>query len=135
MCRGERLFELGVEERGNAFNFATTTSWVTNLTVTLHPNTAPPSRRVRFRGRGFTNPAPIYGHYLFRSKLKKTVLLARHPAGRCGRFSVKRRQIPVDRVRTGRWVLQVDQQRRWSETPASNMQRLIITVKQTFREP
>jgi hypothetical protein len=134
--RGQRPFTLVVQERGNPPNFVTATSWVTNLTVRLHPNTAPPSQRVRFRGRGFTNPAlPVYGHYLFRDKLKKTVLIAPQPGGRCGRFSVKRRQIPVKRVRTGRWTLQVDQQRRWSETPDSNMQRLIITVREMFREP
>jgi hypothetical protein len=132
--RGERPFTLVVAERGNPANFVTTTSLVTNLNVRLRPNTAPPSRRVRFAGRGFTNPAPIYGHYLFRNKLKKTVLLASQPTGKCGRFSVKRRQIPLHRVRTGRWTLQVDQQREWSTTPDSNMQQLIITVRRTFRD-
>jgi hypothetical protein len=133
--RGERPFTLVVAERDNPANIVTATPLVTNLTVTLRPNPARPSQRVRFRGRGFTSPAPVYAHYLFHGKLKKTVRLARLPTGPCGQFSVKRRQIPVRRARTGRWVLQVDQQLRWSPTPASNMQKIVITVTKTFREP
>jgi hypothetical protein len=132
--RGERPFTLVIAERDNPVNLVTATPLVTSLTVTLRPNPARPSQRVRFRGRGFTNDAPVYAHYLFRGKLKKTVRLARHPTGECGRFSVRRRQIPVRRVHTGRWLLQVDQQHAWSPTPASNMQQLVITVRETFRE-
>jgi hypothetical protein len=133
--RGERPFTLVVAERDNPANFVTATPLVTDLTVTLRPNPARPSQRVRFRGRGFTSPAPVYAHYLFRGKLQKTVRLARQTTGPCGQFSVKRRQIPVRSARTGRWLLQVDQQRRWSKTPASNMQQIVITVTETFREP
>ena len=36
-----------------------------------------PSRRVRFRGRGFMQPRPVYAHYLSGGKERKTVRLAR----------------------------------------------------------
>ena len=42
------------------------------------------------------------------------------PASRprpCGTFSVKRRLIPVENARTGRWIMQVDQKREYSPEP------------------
>ena len=44
-------------------------------------------------------------------------------------------QIPVKRPATGDWLLQVDQQRRYAALPASNAQRVIIRVTETFKEP
>ena len=110
-------------------------SRVTNLSVTLRPNPARPSQKVRFRGRGFTKDAPVFAHYVFGGVLQKTVRLVRRPAGPCGVFSVKRRQIPVRNARVGDWLLQIDQQRKWAERPASNMQAMIIRVREIFLEP
>jgi hypothetical protein len=133
--RGERLFTLGLQEQENTQNFVQATAMVTNLSVTLRPNPARPSRKVRFSGRGFTMDAPVYGHYLFRGKVRKTVRFARRPAGTCGVFHSRRRQIPIRRPATGDWVLQVDQQRRYSAAPASNLQTVIIKVRETIKEP
>jgi hypothetical protein len=133
--RGQRPFTLVVEEVDNPFNAGSTASLVTNLTVNLRPKRARPSRRVRFRGRGFTRDAPVWAHYLYGGELIKTVRLARRPNGQCGTFSVKRRQIPVRDARTGEWLLQVDQQRAYAERPLSNMQRILITVRETFLDP
>jgi hypothetical protein len=132
---GQRLFTLGLQEQENTLNFVQATPQVTNLSVTLRPNPAPPSHKVRFSGRGFTKDAPVYGHYVFGGKVRKTVRFARRPAGDCGVFHAKRRQIPIHRPATGDWVLQVDQQRRYSTTPASNLQTVIIKVRETIREP
>jgi hypothetical protein len=125
---GQRAFSLSVTERANPSNSVTVTSQVTALAVTLTPAVAPPSRRVRFTGRGFLKAAPVWGHYLFRGKLQRTVRLSRRPADACGTFSVKRRQIPVVRPHTGRWLLQVDQQKAYSKTPDSAFQPVRITV-------
>jgi hypothetical protein len=133
--RGQREFSLVVVERDNPTNFASATSLVTNLGVTLRPNPARPSRKVRFRGRGFTKPAPVFAHYVFGGVVQKTVRLVDRPVAPCGVFSVKRRQIPVAGARVGDWRLQIDQQRKWAEVPASNMQAMTIKVRETFLEP
>lgn len=133
--RGQREFSLAVVERDNPMNFASTTSLVTNLGVTLRPNPARPSRKVRFRGRGFTKTAPVYAHYVFGGVVQKTVRLVPRSVTPCGVFSVKRRQIPVTNARVGDWLLQIDQQRTWAQRPASNMQAMTIKVRETFLDP
>lgn len=133
--RGERPFTLLVQQRDNPMNFVSVTSRVTNLAVTLRPNPAKPSRNVRFRGRGFTKAAPVFAHYVFGGVLQKTVRLVKRPIAPCGVFSVKRRQIPVRNARVGDWLLQIDQQRKWADRPASNMQAMTIKVRETFLEP
>ena len=132
---GERLFTIGVLEDLNKEHLATQTSRVTNLGVTLRPKRARPSRRIRFVGRGFTNDAPVFGHYLFGGKVRKTVRFARRPVLPCGVFRAKRKQIPVRRPAPGDWTLQVDQQRRYAALPATNAQRIVIRVTETFKEP
>jgi hypothetical protein len=125
----QRPFTLSVTERANPANSVTVTSQVTALTVGLTPAEAPPSRRVLFTGRGFIKAAPVWGHYIFHGKLRRTVRMSHRPADACGTFSVKRRQIPVVRPHTGRWILQVDQQKAYSRTPDSVFQRVKITVE------
>ena len=46
------------------------------------------------------------------ARSQKTVRLARLPTAPCGTFSVKRRQIPVEDARAGRWTIQFDQEQR-----------------------
>jgi hypothetical protein len=132
---GQRPFTLTLQEQENRANFVTSTPLVTNLSVTLRPKRARPSRKVRFSGRGFTKDKPVYGHYVFGGKVRKTVRLARRPVQPCGIFHAKRRQIPVRRPAVGGWILQVDQQRRYSPRPASNLQLIYITVAQTVKTP
>jgi hypothetical protein len=133
--RGEREFTLTVAERDNPENVVTVTSRVTTLRVTLTPREARPSRRVRFRGRGFTQPAPVYAHYLYAGKEQKTVRLARRSTAPCGTFDVRRRQIPVEDPRTGRWIMQVDQKRAYAPEPDPVWVRLPIKVVVDFLEP
>jgi hypothetical protein len=133
--QGQRTFTIGVLEDQNPDHLATRTALVSNLGVTLRPRRARPSRRIRFFGRGFTNDAPVYGHYVFGGKVRKTVRFARRSTLPCGTFRAKRKQIPVKRPATGEWLLQVDQQRRYATLPASNAQRVIIKVTETFKKP
>jgi hypothetical protein len=132
---GQRPFTLTLQEQENTSNFVTASSMVTNLSVTLRPKRARPSHKVRFSGRGFTEDRPVFGHYVFGGKVRKTIRLARRPDQPCGIFHAKRRQIPVRRPTPGDWVLQVDQQRRYSPHPASNMQPVLIRVRETFKTP
>jgi hypothetical protein len=132
--RGERPFTLTVTERDRPESAVSTTSRVTALGLRMVPDEASPRRRVRFIGRGFTEDRPVYGHYVRGGELRKTVRFGR-PTGACGRFSVKRRQIPVRRPRVGRWTLQVDHRREYSQNPEGVAVRLAITVRRVFRNP
>jgi hypothetical protein len=127
--RGEAPFTVKVTEPNNPVNTAVATSRVTDLSVRVRPREAQTSDRVRFRGRGFTAPRPVWGHYVLNGRLRKTVRFARRPAGPCGHFSARRRQIPIDHPRAGRWTLQVDQQHHWSSRPATVWFRVTIVVR------
>jgi hypothetical protein len=131
-ARGQRPFTVTVAERGNPANVATATSDVTALTVNLRPRRAAPGRRVRFRGRGFTGSGAVFAHYLYSGRVRRSIRIAR-PQGDCGTFTVRRRQIPVRRPRTGDWTLQVDQRRDYSDAPGTNWVRLLIKVREFFR--
>jgi hypothetical protein len=130
---GQRPFTLTLQEQENTLNFVTASSLVTNLSVTLRPKRARPSRKVRFSGRGFTRDKPVFGHYVLGGKVRKTITLSRRPQQPCGVFHARRRQIPIHHPATGTWLLQVDQQRRYSPHPASNMQPVFIRVSETIK--
>ena len=132
--RNEHEFTLAIFENQNLRNFASATSRVTNLAVTLRPRRARPARRVRFNGRGFTADAPVYGHWVFGDKVRRTVRLVDRPVLPCGVFHARGRQIPVRKPRVGTWTLQVDQQRRYSPQPATNAQRVIIRVRERLKQ-
>jgi hypothetical protein len=136
---GEAPFDVALVERGNPANSVSATALVSDLTVALRPKQARSSRRVRFRGRGFTGAGAVYGHYLYvrpdgTRRHRRTVRFGR-PEQACGVFSVRRRQIPVRRPRTGLWILQVDQQRDYDPQPDSARVEVEIRVTRTFRTP
>jgi hypothetical protein len=123
----QRAFVLRVSEEGKMIdNTASASAMVTKLTVSQSPKQASTSRRVRFRGRGFTSPGPVYAHYVFAGKSRKTVKLG-YPTAPCGVFSVKRKQFPFKkRPQVGVWTIQFDQQARYSPQAAI---RYPLTIK------
>jgi hypothetical protein len=129
---GERAFTL---EARDGVNSVVTQSRVSNLAVFVRPKRSAPSRRVRFRGRGFMQDRPVFAHYLHGRELQKTVRLARRSTAPCGTFDVKRRQIPVENARTGRWIVQIDQKRAYSPEPDPVWVRLPIDVVEVFESP
>jgi hypothetical protein len=131
-ARGEAPMTVSLAERDNPANTLTLQTRVTALAVTLKPKDARTSDLIRFRGRGFTRQKPIWGHYVFGGRVRKTVRLAAGPASACGTFSVRRPQIPILHPRPGRWKLQVDQQRRYSPKPKSVSVPVFITVRRTI---
>ena len=112
--KGERRLVVTVRDAATQVDKVT---HVTNLAMRVSPRRGAPGQRVRFRGRGFTQAAPVFAHYLYGGKDQKTVRLARRSTSPCGTFSVKRRLIPIENARTGRWIMQVDQQRAYSPEP------------------
>jgi hypothetical protein len=131
---GERVFTLTVTERERPDNTASATSRVTALDMRLRPRRTAPHRQVRFLGRGFIDGAEVFGHYVRRGKLRKTVSFGA-PEGACGRVDVRRRQIPLRNPRVGRWILQVDNQREYSDEPAGVSVDVPITVRRVVRRP
>lgn len=113
---GMRDFTITLTEQGNPANTVSATAKVAALSVNLRPKVAPPSKRIRFRGRGFTLDKPVFAHYLYSGKLRRTVRLTKR-TGMCGTFSARKRQIPVRYPAHGLWMVQFDQQRRFA-TPA-----------------
>jgi hypothetical protein len=132
---GEREFGVTVVERDNPANAVGRLSRVTDLDVALRPSEARSWSRVRYRGRGFTTNGPVYAHYVFRGRSRKTVRLTRMAMSPCGTFSVRRRQIPIRRPHVGRWTIQVDQQRRYSAAPGTNLVRIDIRLREAFIPP
>ena len=112
VASGSRTFTVTLTEDNNPANTVSATAMSTALGVTLTPSAAPPSQRIRFKGLGFTRNRPVFAHYIYKGKVRKTVRMARRP-GECGSFSARRRQIPIDRPRLGRWTVQFDQFRRF----------------------
>ena len=108
IAKGSREFQITLTEVGNPANTVSTTTRSTALNVGVKPKEAKPSDRIRFKGRGFTDDAPIWAHYIYKGKVRKTVRMARKPRS-CGRFKKRARQIPVKRPRLGDWTIQFDQ--------------------------
>ena len=77
---------------------------------------------MRFIGRGFTDGAEVYAHYVRKGKPRKTVRLGA-PQGPCGRIRRAAPPVPVQ-ARRGRWTLQFDNQADYSAEPLSVFVRL-----------
>jgi hypothetical protein len=111
---------------------ASAASFVTLLGVQQVPQRARTGARVRFKGRGFTAPGAVYAHYVYKGVSHKTVRLAQ-PKGACGAFSRKIRQFPFrHRPKLGTWVIQFDQQRRYSPSAPVSF-RILVTVNKVSR--
>jgi hypothetical protein len=128
---GERAFTLQLAESDNPANTLVLYPRVSALWVGVTPARARPSRRVLFRGRGFTAARPVFAHYWFHRRLRRTVSLGR-PVGDCGLFAVRTRQIPLRNPRPGRWTVVFDQ-RRHATTQPEVSDRLMIVVRNSRR--
>ena len=125
--KGERPFTVEVTDRNDPAQKATAQAMVTHLTYTLTPRRARFDRKVTYAGSGFTRlDRPVYAHYVLKGKVRRTMRLVAAPTGPCGTFSVKRRQFPF-KPKVGRWVVQLDQQKRYSRTPST-----VYVVREVF---
>jgi hypothetical protein len=127
---GSKAFTVTLTQADNPANTVSATAKSTALGVSVKPESAPPSKRIRFKGLGFTQDKAIYAHYLRKGKVRKTVRMARKP-GECGSFTAHRRQIPVKRPKTGLWTIYFEQSKRFvnpAKQPVSYV-RLDIRVR------
>jgi hypothetical protein len=131
----QRLFELRLTEEATPPTVppsASVTAQVTRLSVEQVPRQAKTNRRVRFRGRGFTENLPVFAHYVYAGKSRKTVNLGL-PAQPCGLFNVKRQQFPFKkRPQVGLWTIQFDQQLKYDPKAAIRVP-LTIRVRKTIK--
>jgi hypothetical protein len=130
---GERVFTIRASEQDNPAIFATAQAKVTRLSVEQTPAAAKTSERVRFKGRGFTAlDRPVYMHYVFAGKSKKTISLG-VPTDDCGLFSVRRKQFPFKKSpQVGVWTIQFDQKARY-DPKASPRVPLTIKVRRKIK--
>jgi hypothetical protein len=128
---GVHRFTLRLTEQANTDDSASAIGWVTALSVEQIPAKARTRARVRFKGRGFVGPGPVYAHYVFDGRSHKTVRVAR-PHGGCGAFSRRMRQFPFRHgPRVGTWTIQFDQQRHYTASPEVSA-RLTVKVNRAF---
>jgi hypothetical protein len=105
---------------------------VTALSVRQIPAQARTRARVRFRGRGFIQPGPVYAHYIFGGRSYRTVRVAL-PHGACGVFARRMRQFPFRHSpKVGDWTIQFDQQPDYG-APVDVSARLTVTVNRAPR--
>jgi len=116
---GSRAFTITLTEQGNTANTVSASAKSTALGVSVKPSSAKPSDRIRFKGSGFTQlkpdsteRKPVYAHYIYKGKVRRTVRMAREP-GECGGFKARRRQIPIRNPGLGKWTIQFDQSKRF----------------------
>jgi hypothetical protein len=127
--KGSREFTVTLTENGNPANVATATARTTALGVSIKPRRARPSQRIRFKGSGFTGRKPVYAHYVYKGKVRKTVRLARRTSA-CGGWQARRPQIPVDDAKPGTWRVQFDQSKKYRDArkPNSGLRSVFVLI-------
>ena len=133
--KGSAEFTLTITEQGNPANTATVSGRHVALGVKVKPRRAAPSEKIRFSGGGFTLDKPVYAHYVYGGKVRKTVKLAGE-TNRCGQWRKRARQIPVTRPDDGLWIVQFDQLKNYTPgSPQHNSAyvQLQITVTTVLR--
>ena len=129
IAKGTREFPVTLTETGNPTITATATAKTTALGVAVKPKRARPSQRIRFKGNGFTAAKPVYAHYVFKNKVRKTVRMARK-TGTCGGWSARKPQIPVKDPKPGLWTVQFDQSKRFRDgaDPNSGLNSVFVRL-------
>jgi len=132
--KGSADFTITMTQQDNPANVATATARHTALGVRVKPRSARPSSTIRFKGSGFTQDEPVYAHYVYGGKLRKTVKMSGDPNA-CGEWTKHARQIPVSDPATGIWIVQFDQLKKYrvpDQTFPSVYVQLKIQVTRTF---
>jgi hypothetical protein len=127
---GQRPFTLRVAEKGNPDHTITKSSTVTAFSVEQSPKQAKTDQRVKFLGRGFTQPNKyVFAHYVFAGKSKKTVQIA-YPQTPCGTFNVRRKQFPFkQKPNIGSWTIQFDQEQMYDPLAATQVRMTIKVMR------
>ena len=127
--QGTREFPVTLTQTNDPTQTATVTSRTTALGVSVRPRIARPSKRIRFKGSGFTGAKPVYAHYVYKKKVRKTVRMARK-TGTCGGWKARRPQIQIDDPKPGLWNVQFDQSKRYIDAtkPNSTLESVFVRL-------
>lgn len=91
-----------------------TVAFGSNLPVKGKPN-----KVVNWEFAGFLNNAPIYGHYLYERKEKKTVRFG-SGQGPCGTLSKRAVRFPIKKPKNfGTWEIRIDSNPKWVKSSES----------------
>lgn len=78
-----------------------------------------PTKVVTWEFAGFLNNAPIYGHYLYERKEKKTVRFG-SGEGPCGTLSKRAVRFPIKKPKNfGTWEIRIDSNPKWTRSSES----------------
>jgi hypothetical protein len=116
---GTREFTVTLTEQSNPTNTVSATAKTTALNLSVKPRRARPSQRIRFKGNGFTARKPVYAHYIYKKKLRKTVRMVRK-TGTCGGWTTRKPQIPINEPKPGTWTVQFDQSKKYIDATKPN---------------
>ena len=109
----EHVYNLTATDQSNLSNTGSVQVRVTQLTATLTPQRARPSRRIRFSVHGMPPGVQLYLHYVYRGRSRATVSLGK-PAAPCGVLNVRKRFFPMRNPHTGTWIFQFDDKKTYS---------------------
>ena len=89
---------------------------VVRFGMTMTPAPKRPAQVVTFTARGFTPGKPVYVHFRFRGRTRRTVRLG-VASGPCGIVSKRMRAMPTTAY-VGQWATYTNQSTQWSGRPA-----------------
>lgn len=125
----EQTFNLFAQDNNPAIPPAVTQFKQIRFGGTVSPRSGRPSRKVRYRVRGFTPGRNVYVHFRFNGRTRKNVKISRATSP-CGKATRKMSLLPT-KVRYGTWKIYIDQKSTYS---ADTLPRLesSLTISRTF---
>ena len=99
-------YTLKVEDYNDATQNTSATYQVTNFTVDRGTASNPRTKR-SWAFAGFPGGSTIYGHFRYKGKTITNYRFGK-ASGPCGLLKTRARGIPVARIRTGTWTVQID---------------------------
>ena len=111
--KGTRDFTVTLTEQGNPANVATATAKTTALAVSVKPEKARPSKRIRFKGAGFTGEQAGLRALRLQEQAPQDRAHGAQARAPAATWRKKARQIPVEDPGTGLWTVQFDQSKKY----------------------
>ena len=127
----EHVYNLTVTDQSNLANVGSVQVRVTQLTATLTPQKARPTRKIRFSVHGMPPGAPLYLHYVFHGHSRATVLLGK-PSAPCGVLNVRKRFFAMRHPHVGTWIFQFDDKKSYSAATRPAIRGKVVLFH-TFR--
>lgn len=108
-----QTYTLKVEDFGDATQNTTIQYQVTNFAVDRGQARSPRTKRT-WAFAGFPTGSAIYGHFRLKGRTIANYRFGK-ASGPCGLLKVRARGIPVSRIRTGTWTVQIDTHQRFNK--------------------